>query len=265
MRDVAELAAHLQPLGRILLGYSGGIDSALVAVVAAGALGPGRITAALGVSPSLGETQHRRARAVAGRFGVPLVELATDELADPDYRANPLDRCYHCKRTLWRRLATHAARHAFDTLADGTNADDLGEHRPGARAGAEAGVRSPLAELGWTKVEIRAAARALAIPGWDAPASPCLASRLRPHLPVTAKRLAQVEAAEAWLRGLGVSGDLRVRHHDDLARIEVVPEMFALVDRSLDAIGRRFRELGFGRVERDPRGYRRGSLTVLAG
>lgn len=264
MRDVAELTTHLGGLGRVLLGYSGGVDSALLAVVGARALGGDRFLAVLGVSPSLGADQHERARAIARQFEVPLVELVTDELEDPAYRANPLDRCYFCKRTLWTALGALAADGHFDTIIDGTNADDLGEHRPGARAGAEAGVRTPLADLGWRKPDVRAASRALGIPGWDAPAAPCLASRLRPHLAVSAARLAQVEAAEAWLRGLGIAGDLRVRHHDQLARIEVLPEMFALVDRAMPDIARRFAELGFATVERDPRGYRRGSLTVVA-
>jgi uncharacterized protein len=263
MRAIEALAHHLSGMGRVLLGYSGGIDSALLAVVATRSLGSGAFQAALGVSPSLGAAQHRRARDVATRFGVPLVELATDELDDPAYRANPLDRCYYCKRTLWRRLGEHAARHGFDTIVDGTNADDLQEHRPGARAGAEAAVRTPLADLGWTKADVRAATRSLGVPGWDRPASPCLASRLRPHLSVTPERLAQVEAAEELLRSAGVTGDLRVRHHDDLARIEVQPAMFTLVDDALARLAGRFSALGFRRIERDPRGYRRGSLTVL--
>ncbi len=259
------LADSLQPLGRVLLGYSGGIDSTLLAVVGRRALGPDRFLAALGVSPSLGAAQHRRAVALAGQFDLPLVELATDELDDTAYRANGLDRCYHCKRTLWRRLGALAATGGWTTLIDGTNADDLGEHRPGARAGREAAVRTPLADLGWTKADVRRASRALGIPGWDAPASPCLASRIRPHLEVTTDRLGQVEAAEAWLRQAGVEGDLRVRHHGDLARIEVLPAMFAMVDRLLPAAVGAFTALGFAAVERDPRGYRRGSLTVLAG
>lgn len=261
----AELVGHLRGMGRVLLGYSGGVDSALLAVVATRSHGPGRFLAVLGVSPSLGMTQHQRARELADRFDIPLTELATDELADPAYRANPLDRCYHCKRTLWRRLGALADAEGWDTIIDGTNADDLGEHRPGARAGAEAGVRSPLAELGWTKARVREASRRLAIPGWDAPASPCLASRLRPGLEVTASRLAQVEAAEALLREAGVTGDLRVRHHGDLARIEVGPAMFGVVDAALGRLLPGFEALGFRRVERDARGYRRGSLTVLAG
>ncbi|MGD9523042.1 MAG: ATP-dependent sacrificial sulfur transferase LarE [Gemmatimonadales bacterium] len=265
MRSPADLAAHLRPMGRVLLGYSGGIDSALLAVVASQALGPDRFLAVLGVSASLGATQHRRAIDLAARHGVPLRELPTDELDDDRYRANPLDRCYHCKRTLWRHVGALADREGWDTIIDGTNADDLGEHRPGARAGHEAAVRTPLAELGWTKADVRRAAQALGIEGWDAPATPCLASRIRPHLEVTAARLAQVEEAEAFLRGLGVTGDLRVRHLDAVARIEVRPEAFGVVDAAWADITATLQRLGFERVERDPRGYRRGALSVLEG
>ncbi len=265
MHQIDALTDYLQPLGRVLLGYSGGVDSALLAVVAARSLGPDRFLAVLGVSPALGVEQRRRAVTLAGRFGIPLRQVATDELTDPDYRANGLDRCYHCKRTLWRHLGALASAEGWETILDGTNADDLTEHRPGARAGAEASIRTPLADLGWRKADVRAAARHLAIPGWDAPASPCLASRIRTALPVTANRLGQVESAERWLREAGVAGDLRVRHHGETARIEVAPAMFGLVDRLLPELSSRFAALGFRIVERDARGYRRGSLTVLAG
>jgi uncharacterized protein len=264
MRSVADLAAHLAPMGRVLLGYSGGVDSALLAGVGTRALGPARFLAVLGVSASLGEAQRRRAREVATALGIPLREVATDELDDPSYRANPLDRCYHCKRTLWRHLGALADREGWDTIIDGTNADDLGEHRPGMRAGHEAAVQTPLADLGWTKDDVRSAARQLGIAGWDAPAAPCLASRIRPHLEVTAARLDQVGRAEAFLRELGVEGDLRVRHLGDLARIEVTPAMVSLVDAAWPSITAGLERLGFARVERDPRGYRRGALSVLA-
>jgi uncharacterized protein len=263
--DSAALAQHLAPMGRVLLGYSGGVDSALLAVVGSRVLGPDRFLAVLGVSPSLGRAQHQRAVALAAAFDVPLRELATDELADPRYAANPENRCYHCKRTLWRGLGGLAAAESWDTIIDGTNADDLSEHRPGALAGAEHAVHTPLADLGWTKADVRAASRDLGIAGWDAPAAPCLASRIRPHLPVTVDRLGQVEAAEAALREVGVTGDLRVRHHDQLARIEVLPEMFAVVDQAMPQLTARLQAIGFDQVERDARGYRRGSLTVLAG
>ena len=263
MSDVARLAAHLDGLGRVLLGYSGGVDSALLAVVGARALGPDRFLAVLGVSPSVPAEAGRRAVRLAGRFSVPLLQVNTHELNDPRYVANPVDRCYFCKTELWDRLGAIAAARGFETIIDGSHADDAGDHRPGARAAAERAIRSPLVELGWTKSEIRHAARELDLPVWDAPAAPCLASRIRYGLQVTSDRLLQVERGEAWLRSLGVTGDLRVRHHGDTARIEVEPRWFATLDAEWSDVQAEFRALGFARVVRDERGYRRGSLLAI--
>lgn len=261
MSAIDDLAAHLASLGRILLGFSGGVDSTFLAVMAARSTRPGDFLAVLGVSPSLADAQYRHARHIATQFTIPVRDLATDELDDPDYQANRLDRCYFCKQTLWRHLEAIRSREGWDVILDGTNADDLHEHRPGFRAGAEAAILSPLATLGWTKHAIRAASRDLGIESWNAPAAPCLASRLTPHLGVTAQRLAEVEQAEAFLRSLGLSGDLRVRHLGEGARIEVNPEQFAFVDARWDEIVRYLRLVGFGSVVRDPVGYRRGGLV----
>ena len=246
-----------------MLGYSGGVDSALLAVVGTRALGAGRFLAVIGRSASFPEAQWRQARSIADQFGVPVLEIDTNELADPAYQANSPERCYFCKSELWGRLTELATRSAFDTIIDGTHADDGGDHRPGARAALEAGVRSPLAELGWTKAMIRAEARMLGLAVWDAPAAPCLSSRIRYGLSVTPARLQQVELAEDFLRTLGILGDLRVRHHDDVARIEVRPEMFDLIDAQWPAIESALAGFGFGRVERDPTGYRRGKLLPV--
>jgi len=263
MRDTGTLAAHLGGLGRVMLGYSGGVDSSLLAVVGAQALGPERFLAVLGVSPSLSASQLAQAEQLATQFGIPLLMLPTQELEDPRYAANPTNRCYYCKTELWHRLRAEASARGFDAIIDGTNADDLGEHRPGGAAGREHGIQSPLAELGWTKAMVRDAARALAIPIWDAPAAPCLASRVEYGLAVTADRLQQVEAGEAWLRARGVSGNLRVRHHGAVARLEVEPDQFAAVDAQWNEVERFFRSLGFDTVVRDPAGYRRGGLLQL--
>ena len=250
-------------MGRALLGYSGGVDSALLAVVGTRTLGPDNFLAVIGRSVSYPESQYRDALATAGRFGVPLLEIGTGELDDPRYRANPTDRCYYCKTELWSRLSGVARERGFPVVLDGTNASDLGDHRPGLRAAGEQGIRSPLAELGWTKADIRRAARDLDIPVWDAPAAPCLSSRIRYGLEVTAARLLQVERAEAFLRGLGVRGSLRVRHHGESARIEVEKEQVAAVEAAWASVVAQFRALGFGQVSLDPRGYRRGSLLTL--
>lgn len=264
MSDLARLAAHLDGLGRVLLGYSGGVDSAVLAVLGARLPEKGRFLAVLGLSPSLAESQHRQAVDIAARFAVPLLELPTRELDDPRYAANPTNRCYYCKAELWRRLGTVAAERGFDTVIDGTNADDLGEHRPGAAAAGEYAVRSPLAELGWSKAQVRDAAKAIGLPIWDAPASPCLSSRIQYGLEVTPDRLRQVEAAESWLREQGITGDLRVRHLGETARVEVDPAFFDLLDSRWQEVKQAIQALGFEQVEREPAGYRRGGLLALA-
>src|SRR3989440_6533918 len=190
------LRAHVQRFPSALLGYSGGVDSALLAVVLRQELGRDRMVAAIGKSASYPEAQWRAARDVAERFDVPLVEIDTFELEDPDYLANPTNRCFFCKIGLWRRLVPEARDRGLAVVCDGTNADDLREHRPGYAAGQAAGVRSPLAETGLTKADVRQAARELGVPVWDAPAAPCLSSRVAYGIPITSQRLAQVERAE---------------------------------------------------------------------
>ena len=245
-----------------LLGYSGGVDSALLAVVLRQELGRDRMLAAIGRSDSYPEEQWRVAYDIAGRFDVPVLEVATHELEDSRYLANPTNRCFYCKTELWARLARVAAERGLAVICDGTNADDLGEHRPGRAAGTVAGVRSPLAEAGLTKAEIRAASAELGLPNWDAPAAPCLSSRIQYGLTITPTRLKQVEAGEAYLRAEGVTGDLRVRHTGAAARIEVDPAAIPLVEARIETIRSRFLALGFTTVEVDPRGYRRGSLLL---
>jgi len=263
MLPIDALHAHLTTLGRVLLGYSGGVDSALLAVAGREALGRDRFLAVIGRSASYPEAQYAVALDLAARFDVPVLEVETRELEDERYLANPVNRCYFCKSELWGRLGGVARERGFDVIIDGTNADDLGEHRPGLRAAGEMQVRSPFAELGWTKADVRAASRELGIPTWDAPAAPCLSSRVRYGLAITPERLAQVERGEAFLRRLGVGGDLRVRHLGETARLEVAPAELDRVRGQWDAVADFFTGLGFGSVELDPRGYRRGSLLVL--
>ena len=244
----------------VLLGYSGGVDSAFLAVLLRQELGRERMLAAIGRSPSYPEAQWQVARDIAHRFDILLLEIETHELEDPQYLANPSNRCFFCKTELWQRLVPLARERGFAVVCDGTNADDLHEHRPGRAAGLAAGVRSPLAEAGLTKADIRAASRELGLPTWDAPAAPCLSSRVQYGLSITPSRLKQVERGEAFLRELGVTGDLRVRHHGDLARIEVEPSWIAWIEARRERLTQHLTSLGFARVEIDPRGYRRGSL-----
>src|SRR5881397_2978086 len=185
-----------------LLGYSGGVDSALLAVVLRQELGRDRMLAAVGRSASYPRAQWEAARTLAQQFDVPLLELDTYELEDPNYLANPTNRCFFCKTELWNRLVPLAREHGLAIVCDGTNADDLKQHRPGKAAGDKAGVRSPLAEVGLTKAEIRAASRELGLSTWDAPAAPCLSSRVQYGLSITPLRLRQVEQSEAFLREL---------------------------------------------------------------
>ena len=254
------LRALVRTYPSVLLGYSGGVDSALLAVVLRQELGKARLLAAIGRSDSYPEAQWRTAIDVAARFDVPLVEIQTHELEDPNYLANPTNRCFYCKTELWNRLTPLARERGLDVVCDGTNADDLLEHRPGKAAGQRAGIRSPLAEAGLTKAEIRAASRELGLPTWDAPAAPCLSSRVQYGLSITPSRLKQVEAGEAYLRSLGVTGDLRVRHLGERARLEVEPTWIPWIEARRDAITEYLATLGFAQVEIDRRGYRRGSL-----
>ena len=264
MPDLEMLRSRLLELGRIVLGYSGGVDSALLAVVATETLPAGRFLAVTGRSASYPEFQASTALELARRFRIPVLEIETHELDDSRYLSNSTERCYFCKSELWRRLGALAGQRGFDTVIDGTNADDLNEHRPGLRASADLGVRSPLAELGWHKADVRDAARELDLPVWDAPAAPCLSSRVMYGLAITPERLRQVEAGEAYLRQLGVTGDLRVRHHGLKARLEVAPDHMELLRTRWAAVERAFIGIGFAEVELDPHGYRRGGLLALA-
>lgn len=261
------LAAWLRAAGRVAIGFSGGVDSAYLAVVARRTLGADNVLAIIGRSASYPAEQWATARGVAESFGIEVLELDTDELNDPRYAANPSNRCYFCKTELWSKLVPRARAREFHVVVDGTNADDLGDYRPGAQAAREHVVASPLADLGFTKAEIRDRSRALGIPTWSQPSSPCLSSRLPYGTTVTPARLGQVEQAERALRALGITDDLRVRYHDDLARVElsqaslaewIQPSRFAeLRNAVLDA--------GFARVALDLRGFRSGSLNVLHG
>jgi uncharacterized protein len=256
------LIAWVRTRGSVLIGFSGGVDSAYLAVVALEALGPEHTLAVIGRSASYPLEQWTRARDVAAQFNVPVLELDTDEMNDPRYAANPSNRCYFCKTELWSRLLPVAAERGIAVVVDGTNADDLSGHRPGKLAAAEQGVESPLSILGFTKDEIRELSQARGIPTWSQPSSPCLASRIPTGIEVTPLRLGKIEAAEKALRALGVTGDLRVRYFGETARLEMTSgeterwRQPAARERIRDAV----LGAGFSGVEIDVRGFRSGSL-----
>ena len=263
-RGLEALCRQLDGFAQVVVAYSGGVDSALVAALAGDRLGE-RALAITGVSPALAPHLRREASDQARWLGLRHLELATAELADPTYTSNPEERCYACKRELHGLLAVVAAEAGGARVLDGVNVDDLGDHRPGIQAAIERGVASPLAELGIDKAAVRQISRALGFPWWDKPAQPCLASRFPYGEPISAGRLARVAAAEAWLRQRGIR-ELRVRSQGETARIEVPAEDLDRVLRSLprQELVAAFRQLGFTAVSLDLEGLVSGKLNRQA-
>jgi uncharacterized protein len=264
-RSLEQLRGQLAALPAVVVAYSGGVDSALVAALAVEQCGE-RALAITGVSPALAPHLQVEAAEQARWLGLRHQEIATAELADPAYAANPAQRCYACKRELHRLLAPIAAAAGGAPVLDGVNADDLGDHRPGIAAAREAGVRSPLAELGVSKAQVRQLSRALGLPWWDKPAQPCLASRFPYGEPITASRLQRVAAAEAWLRQRGWR-ELRVRSQGDTARIELpADQLTAALESWADprvrvGLVEAFTDLGFTAVSLDLEGLVSGKLN----
>jgi uncharacterized protein len=255
------LKALLHDMPGAVLAYSGGVDSSLLLRAAAEVMGANLI-AVTAVSETYPEGELRAAQEIARSLGVTHRIVHTEELASEDFARNPPDRCYHCKKELFERLRRLAADEGVSFIMDGSNADDLRDHRPGRKAAAEFSVRSPLLEAGFTKAEVRERARALGLIVWDKPSFACLSSRIPYGTRITPELIRTVGAAEEQLRAFGF-GQARVRHHGDIARIEVMPEDFAklLHGDIASKIAARFRELGYIYVCLDIEGYRTGSMN----
>jgi uncharacterized protein len=253
----------LSDLYSVLVAYSGGTDSTLLLKVAHDTLGD-RAVAATAVSASMPQEEAEEAIRLAREIGAQHLILESEELDDPDFRANTPDRCYHCKYLRFQSLLELARERGLQYVADGCNLGDLGDHRPGMRASRELGVRSPLMEAGLNKAEIRELSRHLGLPTWDKPAEACLASRIPYGTPITRNGLQKIEDAERFLHSLGLS-QVRVRVHGDVARIEVDPQSLPSLLERRSAIASELHKLGFSYVTADLEGYRTGSMNEVLG
>lgn len=261
---VEEARAILRSLGRVAVAFSGGVDSTFVLKLAVQTLGQANVLAVTGRSPSIASAEVEEAVRLAQAIGAEHLVISTQEFDDPDYIANPTNRCYYCKTELYTRMKPFIAERGFDAIVNGTNADDLGDYRPGLSAAGEHSVRVPAAEAGLTKSEIRTLSAEMGLPTHDKPAGPCLSSRVQYGESITPEKLRMIEAAETVLHDLGFR-ECRVRHHDKLARIEVPAgqiEKLASPDLRMK-VDEAFRELGYQYVCIDIRGFRSGSMNEV--
>lgn len=258
------LLARLRALRSVAVAFSGGVDSTFLLRAAVEALGPERVLAVTGRSDSVARAELAEASRLAALIGVEHVVLDTDEFRNPDYLSNPTNRCYFCKTTLYTHMQPLVRRRGIEAIINGVIADDLGDHRPGLLAARQFGVQAPAADVGLTKAEIRVLSARLGLPTHDKPAAPCLSSRVPYGEAITPEKLRMIEAGEAFLHQLGMR-ECRVRHHGDLARLEVpLAELARLAEPSCAArLDSHFRSLGYRYVCLDLRGFRSGSLNEV--
>ena len=255
------LKSYLEQFDSAVIALSGGVDSSLVAKIAFDVFGS-KAVAVISASESLPESERRLAVQLCSDIGIPFREIKTTELQDATYRANDGNRCFVCKSYLYQELQAFAEQNGYDVVLDGANADDLSDYRPGRQAAREHNVKSPLAELGISKSQVREIAKELELPNWNKPASACLASRIPYGTEVTKETLAQVEQAEEILRDAGFL-QFRVRHHDSVARIEIPPDEFSRIVDARESITAQMKQLGYKFVSLDLDGFRSGSMNEL--